>query len=76
VSKVGRGWLRGGVFSDEALRGQSSSRRYSQARIQNTAVEARGVSSIDICRDAFGAGLVAGAEARLKKLERGRTQRC
>ena len=53
------------VCADEAVRGQSYSRRHPQTCLQNTSDEARDIRVIDICRDAFGIGLVAGAEAGL-----------
>ena len=61
---------------DETVRGQSNSRRYSQARIQNTADETRDVRVIDIRSDALRFGLVAGAEAGLirRSLRLGRVE--
>ena len=63
---MGRCRIRSGVLPHEAVRGQPHSRRYSEARVQNTAVEARGARFIDIRGDAFGPGLAAGAEVRLE----------
>jgi hypothetical protein len=56
---------------DETVRGQSYSRRYSQACFQDTADEARDLRVIDIRRDAFSLGLVAGAEVGLIRLRQG-----
>ena len=53
------------VCADEAVRGESYSRRHPQACLKNTSDEACDIRVIDICRDAFGVGLVAGAEAGL-----------
>ena len=53
------------VCVDEAVRGESYSRRHPQACLQNTSDEASDIRVVDICRDAFGVGLVAGAEAGL-----------
>ncbi len=71
---MGRRWLRGGVFSDEALRGQSHSRRYSEAGIQDPPVETRRARAIDIRRAAFGLGVVVSAEMGLRKSEIGKSQ--
>ena len=60
-----------GFCSDETVRGQSYSRRYSQARVQNTADEARDIRVIDIRGDAFSFGLAAGAEVGLIRLRQG-----
>jgi len=53
------------VYADEAVRGEPYSRRHPQACLQNTSDEARDIRVVDIRRDAFGVGLVAGAEAGL-----------
>lgn len=53
------------VYVDEAVRGESYSRRHPKACLQNTSDEARDVRAVDFRRDAFGVGLVAGAEAGL-----------
>jgi hypothetical protein len=53
------------VCADEAVRGQSHSRRHSQARLQNTPDQARDIRVIDFRGDAFGLGLAARAKARL-----------
>jgi len=63
---MGSGRLCGGLFSDEALRGQPHSRRYSQTGIQNPAIQARGACSFDIRRDAFGASLAVSPELGLE----------
>ena len=53
------------VCADEAVRGESYSRRHPQAGLQNTSDEASNVRVVDVRRNAFGAGLVTGAEAGL-----------
>ena len=51
--------------TDEAVRGQSDSRRHSQACLQNTPDEARNIRAIHIRSGAFRFSLVAGAETGL-----------
>lgn len=53
------------VCADEAVRGQSYSRRHSQACLQNTPDEARDIRLIHLRRDAFGVGLAPRAKAGL-----------
>ena len=53
------------VRADEAVRGESYSRRHPKTCLQNTSDEARDPRVVDIRRDAFGAGLVAGAKTGL-----------
>ena len=55
---------------DETIRGQSNSRRHSQAGIQNTPDQARDARVIDIRSNAFGFSLVARAETGLIRLRR------
>jgi hypothetical protein len=62
---MGRGRLCRGVFFDEALRGQSHSRRYPQAGIQNSTVPARGPRAFNVRGNAFRSCLVARAELGL-----------
>ena len=63
--------FRRGFCPDETVRGQSHSRRYSQARFQNTADEARNIRVIDIRSGAFRFSLVAGAETGLIRVRQG-----
>src|SRR4029077_11533915 len=56
------------VCADEAVRGQSDSRRHSQACLQNTPDEARNIRVIHIRSGAFRFSLVAGAETGLSDL--------
>ena len=58
------------VCADEAVRGQSNSRRHSQAGLQNTPDEARDIRVIDFRGDALGPGLAARAEAGLVPVRR------
>ena len=58
------------VCADEAVRGQSNSRRHSQAGLQNTPDEARDIRAIDFCGDALGSGLAARAKAGLVPVRR------
>jgi hypothetical protein len=74
--EMGRGRFHRRVCADEAVRGQSYSRRHPQACLQNTSDEAGDVRAIDFCRDAFGVGLVAGAEAGLVPVRRGHLLCC
>jgi hypothetical protein len=53
------------VCADETVRGQSYSRRHSQACLQNTPDEAGDIRVIDFCGDAFGVGLAPRAKAGL-----------
>ena len=53
------------VCADETVRGQSYSRRHSQAGLQNTPDEARDIRAIDFCGDALSPGLAARAKAGL-----------
>jgi len=65
MPQMGRRRFRRGFCPDEIVRGESHSRRYSQARFQNTADEARNIRVIDIRSGAFRFSLVAGAETGL-----------
>jgi hypothetical protein len=58
------------VCADEAVRGQSYSRRHSQACLQNTPDEAGDIRVIDFRRDAFGVGLAPRAKAGLVPVRR------
>ena len=58
------------VCADETVRGQSYSRRHSQACLQNTPDEARDIRVIDFRRDAFGVGLATRAKAGLVAVRR------
>ena len=65
MPEMGRSRFHRRIFADEAVRGKPDSRRHPQTCLQNTSDEACDIRLIDICRDAFGVGLVAGAEAGL-----------
>jgi hypothetical protein len=65
MPQVGCGGFRRRFCPDETVRGQSYSRRHSQARIQDTADQARYARFIDIRRNAFRVGVAARAEIRL-----------
>ena len=65
MPQMGRRRFRRRVCAHEAVRGESYSRRHSQACFQNTPDEARDDRIIDFRGDAFSFGLVTGAEARL-----------
>jgi hypothetical protein len=58
------------VCADEAVRGQSYSRRHSQAGLQNTPDEAGDIRVIDFRCDAFGLGLAPRAKAGLVPVRR------
>jgi hypothetical protein len=68
MPEMGCGRFHRRICADEAVRGQSNSRRHSQARLQNTADEARYVRVVDFRCDAFGPGLAARAKAGLAVL--------
>jgi hypothetical protein len=53
------------VCADEAVRGESYSRRHPQACVQNTPDEARDIRVIHLRRDAFCVGLAPRAKAGL-----------
>src|SRR6266513_4368875 len=57
--------FRRGFCTDETVRGQPYSRRYSKACLQDSADETRDVRVVGICSAAFCARLVAGAEIGL-----------
>ena len=65
MPQVGCGRLCRRLCPDETVRGQSYSRRHSQASIQNSADQARNIRVIDIRSGAFRFSLVAGAKAGL-----------
>jgi hypothetical protein len=71
MPEVGCGGFRRRFCPDETVRGQSNSRRYSQARIQNKADQARHSRFINIRSDAFRVGVAAGAEIGLIRLRQG-----
>lgn len=71
MPKVGCGGFYRRFRPDETVRGQSNSRRYSQAGIQNTAEQARDPRVINIRGDPFSFRLVARAEAGLTRLRQG-----
>jgi hypothetical protein len=62
---MGGGRLRRRLRPHETVRGQSYSRRHSQARIQDTADQARHARFIDIRSNAFRFGVAARAEIGL-----------
>jgi hypothetical protein len=68
---MGRRRFRRGFYPDETVRGESHSRRHSQACFQNKANQARDVRVIDIRGDAFSARMVARAEVGLIRLRQG-----
>ncbi len=68
MPQVGCGGLCRRLCADETVRGQSYSRRYSQASIQNTADQARHPGFIDIRSNAFRVGVAARAEIGLIRL--------
>ena len=57
------------VCADEAVRGESYSRRHPQACLQNTSDEACDIRVIHVRRHAFGIGLAPGAKAGLSLAE-------
>jgi hypothetical protein len=65
MPEMGRGRFYRRVCADEAVRGQSNSRRHSQACLQNTPDEASDIRAIDFRRDAGGVGVAARAKAGL-----------
>ena len=71
MPQVGCGGFRRRFCPDETVRGQSNSRRYSQASIQNSADQARNIRVIDIRSGAFRFSLVARAKAGLIRLRQG-----
>ena len=68
MPQVGCGGFRRRFCPDETVRGQSYSRRHSQAGIQNTADQARHARFIDIRSNAFRVGVAARAEIGLIRL--------
>lgn len=71
MPEMGRRRFRRGFCLDETVRGQSHSRRVSQACFQNTADKARDVRVIDIRSGAFRSSLVTGAETGLIRVRQG-----
>ena len=71
MPQVGCGGFRRRFCPDETVRGQSNSRRHSQASIQNTADQARHARFIDIRSNAFGFGVAARAEIGLIHVRQG-----
>ena len=71
MPQVGCGGFRRRFCPDETVRGQSNSRRHSQASIQNTADQARHARFIDIRSNAFRSSVAAGAEIGLIRLREG-----
>jgi len=65
---MGRRRFRRGFYTDETVRGEPYSRRYSEAYFQNTADQTRDVRALRIRSDAFSLSLVAGAEVGLNRL--------
>jgi hypothetical protein len=65
MPQMGRCRLRRRFCPDEAVRGQSHSRRHSQACIQDPADKARDVRVVDVRSDALSTGLVVGTEVGL-----------
>ena len=65
MPEVGCGGFRRRFRPDETVRGQSNSRRHSQAGIQNTADQARHIRAIDIRCSVLRFGLVARTEIGL-----------
>jgi len=70
MSEMGCCWFHRRFCTDETVRGESYSRRHSQACLQNTSDEACDVRVIDFRCDAFSSGLAAGAEAGLVPVRR------
>ena len=68
MPEVGCGWLCRSLCFDETVRGQSYSRRHSQARVQDTADQARHACFIDVRSNAVRVGVAAGAEIGLIRL--------
>jgi hypothetical protein len=68
MPQVGCGGFRRRFCPNETVRGQSYSRRHSQARIQDTADEARNIRVIDIRSGPIRPSLVVGAKAGLIRL--------
>ena len=75
MPQVGCGGFRRRFCPDETVRGQSNSRRYSQASIQDTADQARHDRAVDIRSGVFRFSLVAGAETGLIRLRQGYGER-
>jgi len=71
MPQVGCGGFRRRLCADETVRGESNSRRRSQASIQNTADQAGHDRAVDIRSGAFRFSLVAGAEIGLILLRQG-----
>ena len=71
MPEMGRCRLYRRVCADETVRGESNSRRRSQASIQNTADQAGHDRAVDIRSGAFRFSLVAGAEIGLILLRQG-----
>jgi len=71
MPQVGCGGLCRRLCPDETVRGQSYSRRYSQASIQNTADQARHIRVIDIRSCVFRVSLVARTEIGLIRFRQG-----
>ena len=71
MPEVGCGGFRRRFRPDETVRGQSNSRRHSQARIQNTADQARHIRVINIRSSVFRSSLVARTEIGLIGLRQG-----
>ena len=71
MPQVGCGGFRRRFCADETVRGESNSRRRSQASIQNTADQAGHDRAVDIRSGAFRFSLVAGAEIGLILLRQG-----
>jgi len=71
MPQVGCGGLRRRLCPAETIRGQSSSRRYSQACFQNTADETRNLRIVDIRSNAFSFSVAACAEIGLIRLRQG-----
>jgi hypothetical protein len=68
---MGRRRFRRGFCPDETVRGESHSRRHSQACFQNTPDKARNIRVIDIRSGAFRFSLVVGAETGLIRFRQG-----
>lgn len=71
MPQMGGRRFRRGFCPDETVRGQSDSRRVSQACFQNTADKARDVRVVDVRSGAFRFSLVAGAETGLIRVRQG-----
>ena len=68
MPEVGCSWFHRRVCADETVRGESYSRRHSQAGLQNTPDEARDIRAINFCGDALSSGLAARAKTGLVPL--------